>query len=359
MTELEQLVADLVAIDSVNPALDPHGAGEGEVAAFVAAWLQARGLSVSIEDVAPGRPNVVARGGAGGGRSLLLLAHTDTVARGGSAEPRMEGGRLLGRGAYDMKAGLAAAMDAAVALRDATGEVVVAAVCDEEAGGLGTRALLAAGGRYDAAIVTEPTDLELAIAHKGFVGFEIETRGRAAHGSRPDLGVDAILGMAPVLTELRELDRRMQAGRRHELLGAASLHASVIEGGQEFSTYPARCLVTGECRTLPGDDATAELRTALERSGADAELTITYVGEPFENAADSEIVELVHRHARTTIVGASYWADSALLAAEGIPTVLFGPLGGGAHADDEWVDLASVQRVRDVLVATGQAFDRG
>jgi acetylornithine deacetylase len=352
MTELEQLLADLVAIESVNPALDPAGSGEAEVAAFAAAWLGERGLDVSVADAAPGRPNVVARAGAGSGRRLLLLAHTDTVS--GAVEQRVEGGRLHGRGAYDMKAGLAAAMAAAVALKDVAGEVVVAAVCDEEAGALGTRALLAAHARFDAAIVTEPTDLQVAIAHKGFVGFEIETHGRAAHGSRPDLGVDAILAMAPVLTELRELDARIQSGREHELLGSASLHASIIEGGQEFSTYPERCLLTGECRTLPGDDPTGELAEIAARVRAPPR--ITYVGEPFENSPDSEIAQLVHSHAGTSFVGMGYWADSALVAAAGIPTALFGPAGAGAHAEDEWVDLASVQRVRDVLVAAGRVF---
>jgi acetylornithine deacetylase len=352
VSELHQLLSDLVAIESVNPALDPGGSGEDEIAAFVASWLRERGLDVSVSEVAPGRPNVVARAGRGGGRRLLLLAHTDTVS--GTVERRVENGRLHGRGAYDMKAGLAVAMDAAVALRDVAGEVVVAAVCDEEAGALGTRALLASDARFDAAIVTEPTDEQVAIAHKGFVGFEIETRGRAAHGSRPDLGEDAILAMAPVLAELRELDSRMQAGRRHELLGTASLHASIIEGGREFSSYPERCVLSGECRTLPGDDPTGELRDIAQRAGA--ELRITYVGEPFENAADSEIAQLVLRHAGTSVVGMAYWADSALVAAAGVPTVLFGPIGAGAHAEDEWVELASVQRVRDVLVATANAF---
>jgi acetylornithine deacetylase len=270
----------------------------------------------------------------------------------GVVEQRIEDDRLHGRGAYDMKAGLAAAMDAAIALNDAPGEVVVAAVCDEEAGALGTRALLAVDARFDAAIVTEPTEEQVAIAHKGFVGFEIETRGRAAHGSRPDLGEDAILAMAPVLSALRELDAQLQAGRRHELLGTASLHASIIEGGQEFSSYPERCLLTGECRTLPGDDPIP----ALRRVAQGAELRITYVGEPFENTRDSEIVGLVERHAGTPIAGMAYWADSALLAAAGIPTLLFGPRGAGAHAEDEWVELASVRRVRDVLVATARDF---
>jgi acetylornithine deacetylase len=232
--------------------------------------------------------------------------------------------------------------------------VVVAAVCDEECAGIGTRALLAAGERFDAAIVTEPTDLDVAVAHKGFVGFTFETTGRAAHGSRPDLGVDAIIAMAPALTALAELDRSMQAGPRHPLLGPASLHASLIDGGQEASSYPARCLLTGECRTIPGVDAVARLRAAFD--GVPGDLEIGHAGLAFEVAPECEIVRALQRHAGTQLVGADYWADSALLAEAGIPTVLFGPAGGGAHADDEWVDLASVERVRDALIATAREF---
>ena len=359
MTELERLLATLVSIDSVNPMLVPGGAGEAEIAAFVAQWFTDRGVPVAVSEAAPGRPNVIARAGAGGGRTLLLLAHTDTVGTGGMEapfEPRIEGENLHGRGSYDMKAGLAAVMDAVVALLDVAGHVVAAAVCDEEAGGSGTRALLHAGERFDAAIVTEPTDLDVAIAHKGFVGFEVETRGRAAHGSRPDLGIDAILKMGPVLSELDELDQRMQAGRRHPLLGAASLHASLIEGGQEASTYPERCRLIGECRTLPGDDAPAELQAAIVRSGVDAQLRVTHAGPAFEVDPGGEIVRVLERHARAPLVGAEYWADSALLSAAGIPTVLFGPRGAGAHAAEEFVELPSVARVRDVLVSTAREF---
>jgi acetylornithine deacetylase len=287
MTELERLVADLVAIDSVNPTLVSGGAGEAEIAAFVARWLTDRGLAVTVSEVSPGRPNVVGRAGRGGARTLVFLAHTDTVGIGGMTrpfDPRVDEAGLHGRGSYDMKAGLAAAMDAAVALKDVDGEVVIAAVCDEEAGGAGTHALLEAGERFDAAIVTEPTDLDVAIAHKGFVGFEVKTRGFAAHGSRPDLGVDAILKMAPVLIGLDDLDRRMQTGRSHPLLGAASLHTSLIEGGREASTYPERCRLTGECRTLPGDDARTELHAAIDRSGADAKLNVTFEGPAFHTA---------------------------------------------------------------------------
>ena len=356
---LSDLIAELVAIDSVNPDVVPGGAGEREMAAFVARWLKRGGFEVTIEGTACGRPNVIGsrRGGgdASSGPTLLLLAHTDTVGVAGVEQPfapRIEDGRLYGRGAYDMKAGLAAAMAAAAAVEPAAGEIVVAAVCDEECGSAGTRALLASGRRFDAAIVTEPTELAVAVAHKGFVGFEIETKGRAAHGSRPDLGVDAILAMAPVMEQLRDLDQRLQSGRAHALLGTGSLHASLIEGGQEFSSYPARCLLTGEMRTLPGDDPEALLRA----TASDAELRVTHRGEPFETAPDAEIVSLVHRHAGTELTGLPFWADSALTASAGIPTVLFGPAGEGAHAAVEWVEVASAERVRDVLIAVAREF---
>lgn len=360
MSELTDLIADLVAVDSVNPDLVPGGAGEEEIARVVAEWLERRGLEVRVEVTKAGRPNVVARmRGARSGRTLLLLAHTDTVGAAGMEAPfesRVEDGRLHGRGAYDMKSGLAAAMCAVADLTDLDGEVMIAAVCDEEAGGTGTKALLASGDLPDAAIVTEPTDLKVVTAHKGFAGFEIETAGKAAHGSRPDLGVDAILGIGPVLAELSELNRKLQQAPPHPLLGTASLHASLIEGGHEASSYPEHCVLTGEWRTLPGDDPGAALREAVRRSGVEAELRLTYEGDPFETSAEAEIVEIVRRHAGTEIAGLGFWADSAQLAAKGVPTVLFGPEGAGAHASDEWVDLDSARRVQDVLVATALDF---
>jgi acetylornithine deacetylase len=356
------LVSELVRIDSINPDLVAGAAGEGEIARFVGGWLEDAGLEVEVDEVAAGRFNAVgiARG-TGGGRTLLLNAHMDTVGVAGMAapfEPTVENGRLHGRGSYDMKSGLAAIMlaGAAAAADGLRGDVVVTAVCDEEVASIGS-ARIAERYRADAAIVAEPTELRLVRAHKGFVAFEIETHGRAAHGGRPDLGVDAIANMGPVLSRLAELDGRLRADPANPLLGRGSLHAGVIEGGQEFSSYPERCLLKGERRTIPGEPVAhveSELRELL--GDVDGEIRVPLSREPFETAEGEEIVGLVRRLAGDPeIVGGPWWADSALFSAAGIPTVLFGAVGEGAHAVDEWVDLASVERC--VEVYTGVARD--
>jgi acetylornithine deacetylase len=294
----------------------------------------------------------IARGG-GGGRSLLLNAHLDTVGVAGMEapfEPRIEGNRLYGRGAYDVKGALAAILDAAAKVENVRGDVIVTAVADEELASIGTAAVLE-HVHADAAIVVEPTELRLAIAHKGFVGFELETEGVAAHGSRPHLGVDAIAKMGPVLVALKQLDERLQRGAQHPLVGPGSVHASLIEGGQEFSSYPERCIVTGERRTLPGEtvaDVERDLR-ALIVPGTDAEVRTLVARDAFELDPDHELVRIVRSAAGTRgVVGLPFWADSALTAAAGIPTLLFGPAGAGAHAAVEWVDVASLERCRTV-----------
>jgi acetylornithine deacetylase len=265
----EELTAALVRIDSVNPDLVPGGAGEAEIAVFVAGWLRDAGLDVEVQEAAPGRPNVIATArGRGGGHSLMLNAHMDTVGVEGMArphDPQVRDGRLYGRGAYDMKGSLAACMLAAARVADEglAGDVIVTAVADEEFASVGTQAVLAAH-RADAAIVTEPTSLRVCVAHRGFVWAELETAGRAAHGSRPREGVDAITGMAPVLNRLAELQRRLDESPPHPLVGPPSVHASLIEGGQELSSYPARCLLSIERRTNPGetlDDVAASARS--------------------------------------------------------------------------------------------------
>jgi acetylornithine deacetylase len=358
VNELVELARQLVAIDSVNPDLVPGGAGEAELAHFLAGWCEQAGLEVEVEDAAPGRPNVVATArGSGGGRRLMLNAHTDTVGLAGMEAPldaRFDGTRLYGRGAYDMKASVAAIMLTAVRAKELRlrGDVVASAVADEEVGSVGTEAIVARR-TADAAIVAEPTEERLAIAHKGFAAFQVETAGRAAHGSRPDLGIDAIARMGGVLTRLAELDGILQSGETHPLLGTGSIHASLIEGGQEYSSYPARCLLRGERRTVPGetrDRVESEVRELLGE--LEGRTDVTFVREPFEIAADAEIVGLVRRHAGAPeIVGVPFWADSALLSAAGIPTVVYGPAGAGAHADVEWVDVESVERCCDVYVA--------
>jgi acetylornithine deacetylase len=366
---VEQLVAELVAIDSVNPALVPGGAGEEEIAAFVARWLDDAGLEVEVVDAAD-RPSVVgiARG-RGGGRSLMLNGHLDTVGVEGMLEPHIphvRDGRLYGRGGYDMKASVAACLLAAGAAAgaDLAGDVLVTAVADEEHASVGVRAVLE---RFtaDACIVTEPTALEIVVAHKGFAWWEIEAIGRAAHGSRPDLGVDAIAALGPVLVGVGELERAL-AGRRHELLGAGSVHASLISGGQELSSYPDRCVLELERRTLPGDTAEqldGELaRLVAAGDGAELRARTTLVRAPFEVDPAEPIVAVLRERATAHLgreprmQGHSAWMDAAFTSAAGIPTVVFGPAGAGAHETEEWVDLASVGDCAEVLLATAAAF---
>ena len=257
----------MVAIDSVNPSLVPGGAGEVEMARFVVEWARNAGLEAEVLEATPGRPSVVVTArGTGGGRTLLLCAHTDTVGVEGMADPhapRLEGDRLHGRGGYDMKAGLASALLAGREAADAglAGDVVVAAVADEEHASLGVQEVLGVVGA-DAAVVTEPTELELIVAHKGFVWAEIEVTGRAAHGSRPLEGVDAIVKTGPILTALGALDAALGA-RTHPLLGRGSVHASLIEGGAEMSSYPGRCVLGLERRTLPGETV-ADIEAEVE-----------------------------------------------------------------------------------------------
>jgi acetylornithine deacetylase len=373
--ELAALTAELVAIDSTNPDLVPGGAGEAEIARFVADWLESAGLDVELRELGASRANVIAVArGSGGGRTLILNAHMDVVGAGGMAEPwtpRVDGTRLYGRGAYDMKASLAAIMLAGreAARLDLRGDVIVTAVADEEFASIGVQDVVRQTGA-DAAIVTEPTGLDLCVAHKGFVWLEVETRGVASHGSLPDAGVDAIAKMGPVLSGIAALDGELRARPGHPLLGPSSIHASLIQGGQELSTYPAHCLLSIERRTIPGEiigEVEGQIAAILAAAAAadpafQAEQRTLLVRDPFGVNLDQPIVDLARRQlARVMdlepeIVGAGGWMDSAFLAAAGIPTVIFGPDGEGAHADVEWVDLVSATRTADALLGTIQEF---
>src|SRR5215472_3253851 len=369
-----ELLATLVSIDSVNPALIPGAAGETRIAQHVATWASRNGLTANRVETTPGRPSIIVRGGPGNGPTLLLCGHLDTVGADGVTDPfipRVDGDRLYGRGAYDMKAGLAAAL---IACRDAqragiAGQVVVAAVADEEHASLGVQEVLR-HVRADAAIVTEPTELRVATAHKGFVWTEIEVTGRAAHGSRPHLGIDAIMQTGPILRALHALHGELATRRIHPTLGPGTLHASLITGGREESTIPERCLLTIERRTLPGEslaDVEADITRLLQQCrDADAALTAgartTLARDPFETSPDEPIVQAVQRAAPgargRAPAGVSYWADSAFIAAAGIPTVLFGPDGDGAHATTEWVSISGTIQCARTLRAVAADFCR-
>jgi acetylornithine deacetylase len=344
LEELQKLICSLVEIESVNPDLVVGGSGEAAIASFVATFLREAGCEVTVVEPVPGRPSVVGvRRGSGGGRSLMLNAHMDTVGAGGMTSaftPVVRDGRVYGRGAYDMKASLAAILMTARSAPPLRGDLVVCAVADEEVASLGTSAVLEKF-TADFGLVTEPTELRLCLAHKGFVWLEVETVGVAAHGSRADIGVDAIALMAPVLTRVRELENSLLAGRPHPLLGTGSIHASLIEGGQELSTYPSRCVLKIERRTIPGENVSGEIegaRILLERP-------------PSEVAPDHPLTLAVSQAAGSPEqYGAAFWMDMALMNAAGIPTVCYGPAGEGAHADVEWVDLASVEKCVSVYL---------
>ncbi len=372
MTVLDLLDA-LVRIDSVNPALDAAGAGEGEIAAFVAEWGRRAGLRVEEVAGTSGRASVILRGGRdAGGRRLLLCGHLDTVSLAGARDgltPRVEGDRLYARGAYDMKADLAAAL---TACRDASlagidGEVILAAVADEEHASLGIQDVLARLDRaaIDAAVVTEPTERQVGTAHRGFVWTEVTVTGIAAHGSRPHLGADAILAAGHYLVAFDALDQELRS-RPHPFLGPGNLHASLIAGGTGESTIPDRCVFTVERRTLPGETperVEADVADLLDRCRpADPRLTATprtvLYRAPMETPHDAGIVRALLAAAGpgTTVAPMSYWADSAFTAAAGIPTVLYGPEGDGAHADVEWVSRSGTSTIAAVLTQLAQDF---
>jgi acetylornithine deacetylase len=370
------LLRDLVAIDSVNPSLVPGARGERDVALRLARELTAIGLEVEVTDVDPGRPNVVGvLRGRRPGRTLMFCGHTDTVGVSGMDRPfsaELRHTRLYGRGAQDMKGGLAAMVDAARRLVEGggleAGTLVVAAVIDEEHGSRGAEALVSRW-HADAAIVTEPTGLDVAVAHKGFQWVSIETYGRAAHGSRPLEGRDAIMRMGRVLSQLEILDGRLQRGPRHPLLGRPSLHASLVSGGHELSSYPARASLQFERRTLPGepgDVALAEARAILTHLKEEdpefaAEAQLIFGRDAYEINLAEPVTDLLLAAAisvgcATSLVGMTFWTDAAILGHAGIPSVIFGPGGAGLHSTEEYVLVDEVCQCRDALTALARSF---
>jgi len=364
------LTKTLVAIDSQNPSLVPNGHGEHAVASALAEVLRDWGFSVDVHDVVPGRPNVVARIGRPGGRALMFNGHLDVVGIEGMThepfEPVEKDGLLYGRGAADMKSGVAAMCSAAVraADRGIQGEIVVAAVIDEEFGSLGTKDIIARGIRADAAIVTEPTRLSIMPAHKGFVWVKATIHGRAAHGSRWELGVDAIRQAGLFLAEVEKYDSTTLAERSHPLLGRPSIHASFIQGGSGMSTYPDSCTVWLERRTIPCEstgDIMSEIeelcdRVRMEKADFKYDLEMSFAQQPSDVSRNSTIVRqlqmsLANCGVREKMEGMSAWTDAALLNAADIPAIHFGPGDiAVAHAAEEYVPVAEIESATRVLM---------
>ena len=371
MSEVQVLLDQLVSIDSVNPSLVPGGAGETNIAQFIQHWLSARGFETHWLENTPGRPSVVGIAkGSGGGRSLMLNGHIDTVTLEGNPEgitPRIENGKMYARGAYDMKCGVAALLMAASRAKASNlrGDVIVACVSDEEYASIGSFEVVKTF-KADAAIITEPTELELVTAHKGFVWLQISVHGKAAHGSRPLEGVDAIAKMGKVLVALEQMDLDLRANLSHVMLHSGSVHASIISGGQELSSYPALCTAEVERRTIPGETLEvieAQFRTMLENikaSDASFEYSLKMGLErvPHEVSESELIVQTLLKNAtgileKTPKIRAeTFWTDCAALSSAGIPSFLFGAAGAGAHSANEWVDLDSVTKLEEILFST-------
>jgi acetylornithine deacetylase len=361
------LTKELVRIDSRNPSLVAGAPGETKVATVLAEVLRDWGFRVA-HLVADRRMSLVARIGKSGGRSLMFNGHLDVVGVEGMTHAPFDAaefnGRIYGRGSCDMKAGVAAMCAAAARVSgEIDGEIIIAAVADEEYESIGTRALVAAGVRADAAIVTEPSRLCIMPAHLGFVWLEVTTHGRAAHGSRWDLGVDAIRHAGLLLAELDRFDADVLSSRSHELLGRPSVHASLIEGGTGMSTYPDACTLKIERRTIPGETAESverELRelcdaVAKRRPHFRADVRVMFSQLPSDVDLEAPVVRALTEALRgeneaVRIEGMTAWTDAALLNAAGIPAICFGP--GDitlAHAAEEYVPIDEIERATSVL----------
>ena len=377
------VLQDLVRIPSVNPDLVPDADGEAKIANYIADTLAGWGLEVQVREIAEGRLNVIATlEGAGAGRTLLFNGHMDTVGVEGMAEPysgEVRDGRLYGRGAIDMKGSLAATMAATKNLIDSgitlRGSVIFTYVADEEYASIGTSAIaddIRQGRlrRPDGAVNTEATGLRVGIGHKGFTWLEVVTEGKAAHGSRPDLGVDAIAQMGKLLVEVDRLQEQLAAGDQHSLLGAGSVHASLVNGGREMSSYPARCTLKLERRTVPSEtaDSVAEeiekiiSRLSTEDSAFHASSRVMLVRNPWQADPRSQIVKTTAA-AIEAVTGApsatmtqTGWLDSALLGDVGIPTVICGPSGEGLHAEVESIDVTSLGTCTEIYAEIIRRF---
>jgi acetylornithine deacetylase len=371
----------LTRIDSRNPSIAADGPGEAEAAEFLADVLENWGFAVELREVAPGRPNVIARIGARKAPALLFAGHLDTVGVEGMTHSPFDAlerdERIYGRGSADMKAGIAAmcaaAANAADSVGDCSRQIVVAAVVDEEYDSIGMRALTEGGLHAESGILTEPTRLAICPAHRGFAWVELTFNGRAAHGSRYDIGVDSIRHAGLFLAELDDLESNELPTKTHDLLGRGSVHASLIEGGTGLSTYPDQCVLTIERRTLPGQSAADiedEVRALCDRVRSrapqlDVNVRLITAQSPSDVRKDAPVVQSLSRAIEAeggsiSIEGMSAWTDAAILNDAGIPSVCFGP--GDirlAHAPEEFVAISEINTATRVLTRVAREWLEG
>lgn len=367
MTNTEKLLRELIGIPSVNPAFLPAGdpkAGEARVAEFLARGAAQAGLEVEFKKALPQRANLVVRllPKAKVRQRILLAPHLDTVnATPRQFIPRRSNGRLYGRGACDTKGSVAAMVCALCELakggqRPGATEIVFVGLVDEENSQSGSRALAASGFKADLAIVGEPTNLQVVTAHKGSLWLRFETRGKSAHGSRPELGRNAVHEMSRIVDLLETDYAASLRRRRHPLLGRASISVGVISGGTQPNIVPDRCWILVDRRTLPGETEASvrrEIQKLLERESlqavcADNKLAPCY---PLEtDPALPLVVQLARLAGQRKPAGVHYFSDAAVLAGGGIPSVVFGPGDiAQAHTADEWVEIAEVERAKELL----------
>ncbi|MCI1696326.1 M20 family metallopeptidase [Aneurinibacillus aneurinilyticus] len=367
-----ELLRELIRIPSVNPTLAPEeGHNEVKIAEFVVDWLRKHNVDARIEFVEPGRPNVFAEVGDGEGPTLCLCAHLDTVGTAGMEidpfDPKIEGNRVYGRGSCDMKAGVAAIMSTAASLAAAgsiKGKVILALVCDEEYASIGADHFVL-HHRADACILTEPSDLKMVVAHKGFLWGKVTTTGRSAHGSRWDLGDSAISKMGNVIVGLDNLDKNVLRNRREGLVGPESMHVSLISGGIGVSTYAPDCTIHIERRTLPSentDDVKSEIERVIQNIAKDSHIDWYFKRDSFSCAPNESIIQHVTASYKSLLgsvpesVGWGGWTDAAIFQQAGIPTINIGASGFGLHEPVEWIDFETVLINTNILINAATTF---
>jgi len=364
MTPSEKLLRELIALPSVNPAFLPPGdarAGEQNVAEFLAATAAQSGLDVEFQPVLPQRANLFARLSPGGPvrRRVVLAPHMDTVGVSDDTQfnPVVERGRLHGRGACDTKGSVAVMLSALMSLaqrgaRPAETEIVFLALVDEESGQRGSRFMAKSGFKADLAIVGEPTRLRIVTAHKGDLWLQLETKGRAAHGSRPELGRNAVHEMARIVDLLETKYAAELRRRRHSLLGHPTINVGAIAGGSQPNIVPDRCAIKIDRRTIPGEHDVAvkrEILRFIRQRGLPATMIDTKSEEPAPpmetNVRLPLVQQLLHCAGQRKPVGVDFFTDAGVLAAAGIPCVVFGPGDiAQAHTSDEWIALEQLER---------------